>query len=186
MPCSSHGSKISRSSRPASIGVQLPGDPVFVHLPVFPEGISVLDLRARARKTTASHIPSAAHLGAQAGKSFLREPLGLTTQYGSIAVDENGRFYPVPEKVRGAFTELSHDLLMLQAEGSYEKARLMAEQYGSVSPQLGAALASLSDIPVDIDPVFPLAGLTDLDLDLKRPRRVRAEIEDRLLCICVP
>ena len=77
---------------------------------------------------------------------------------GAIAVDENGRFFPVPEKFRDAFVDLTHDLLMLQAEGSYEKAQAMVDQYGAVTPELAAALAGLSDIPVDIDPVFPFEG----------------------------
>ncbi len=78
---------------------------------------------------------------------------------GAIKVDDDGRFYPVPENFRQAFSELSHELLMLQAEGSYEAAQVMVDQYGAVTPELGAALAGLSDIPVDIDPVYPLVGL---------------------------
>ena len=48
---------------------------------------------------------------------------------------------------------------MLQAEGSYEKAQAMVDRYGAVTPNLATTLARLSDIPVDIDPVFPLKGL---------------------------
>jgi len=77
---------------------------------------------------------------------------------GAIAVDDAGRFFPVPDKFRAAFTDLSHDLLMLQAEGSYEKAQAMVNRFGAVTPELMAALATLSDIPVDVDPVFPLEG----------------------------
>ncbi len=78
---------------------------------------------------------------------------------GAMTVDDNGRFAPVPENFRAAFTDLSHELLILQAEGSYEKALAMVERYGSVTPEMAAALATLSDIPVDIDPVYPLEGL---------------------------
>ena len=77
---------------------------------------------------------------------------------GAIAVDENGRFYPRPEKFRDAFVDLTHDLLMLQAEGSYIKAQAMVDQYGVVTPELAAALERLTGIPVDIDPVFPLTA----------------------------
>jgi hypothetical protein len=78
---------------------------------------------------------------------------------GASAGDDSGRFYPIPEKFREAFSDLSHELLMLQAEGSYEKAQAMVDQFGAVTPEMAAALATLSDIPVDVDPVFPLEGL---------------------------
>ncbi len=78
---------------------------------------------------------------------------------GAIAVDDSGRFYPIPEKFREAFNDLSHDLLMLQAEGSYEKAQALVDQFGAVTPEMAKALATLGDIPVDVDPVFPLEGL---------------------------
>jgi hypothetical protein len=32
-------------------------------------------------------------------------------------------------------------------------------RYGTVHPAMQAALGRLTDIPVDIDPVYPLAGL---------------------------
>lgn len=48
----------------------------------------------------------------------------------------------------------------LIAEGSYQKAQAMVDQYGSVTPELASALAGLADIPVDIDPVSPLEGLS--------------------------
>jgi hypothetical protein len=35
----------------------------------------------------------------------------------------------------------------------------MVERYGSVHPAMAEAIASLTDLPVDVDPIFPLEGL---------------------------
>jgi hypothetical protein len=48
---------------------------------------------------------------------------------------------------------------MVQALGSYEGAQAMVEEFGQVPPAMGEVLAGLGDIPVDIDPVYPLEGL---------------------------
>ncbi len=78
---------------------------------------------------------------------------------GAIVVDEQGRFRPVPESFPPALTELAHELLMIQALGSYAGAEELVKKYGPVQPAMAAALASLTSIPVDVDPVFPLGGL---------------------------
>jgi hypothetical protein len=48
---------------------------------------------------------------------------------------------------------------MIQARGDYQGAQRLVERYGTVHPAMQAVLDELGDIPVDIDPVFPLAGL---------------------------
>ncbi len=73
---------------------------------------------------------------------------------GAIEVTPEGRFQPVPDRFREAFRDLAHDILMLQAEGSYAKAAEMVQTYGDVPPAMEAILGSLGDIPVDVDPVF--------------------------------
>ena len=49
--------------------------------------------------------------------------------------------------------------LMLQALGDYEGAVEMVERYGAVHPAMASAIESLTDLPVDIDPSYPLEGL---------------------------
>jgi hypothetical protein len=73
---------------------------------------------------------------------------------GALAIDSDGRYYPVLEKYAGALKSLAHDLLMIEAEGSYAKAREMVDRYGKVTPEMAKLIASLSDVPVDVDPVF--------------------------------
>jgi uncharacterized protein YjbJ (UPF0337 family) len=64
----------------------------------------------------------------------------------------------VPERIKEAVRKLTHDILTLQAEGSYEKAKAMLEKYGVIRPEMQKALDRLKDVPVDIEPSFPLAA----------------------------
>jgi hypothetical protein len=47
--------------------------------------------------------------------------------------------------------------LTLEAEGSYETAKAMLDKYAVISPSMQGALDRLKNVPVDIEPVFPLA-----------------------------
>jgi len=77
---------------------------------------------------------------------------------GTIKADErNGTFSIDSGKVKEAVRNLTHDIMTIQAEGSYEKAKRMLDQYGVVRPAMRKALDRLSDVPVDIEPFFPLA-----------------------------
>ena len=58
----------------------------------------------------------------------------------------------MPEAVKS----LAHDLLMIEALGDYEGARAFVEKYGEMDAEMKAALESLSDIPTDIRPSFPI------------------------------
>ena len=49
------------------------------------------------------------------------------------------------------------DLLTLEAEGSYEKAKAILDKYALIRPPMKQALDRLTDVPVDIEPLFPLA-----------------------------
>ena len=55
---------------------------------------------------------------------------------------------------------LVHDLVMLQHEGDVTKAEAFLAKYGVMSKPMEAALAKLEGIPVDIRPVYPVAGET--------------------------
>jgi hypothetical protein len=79
---------------------------------------------------------------------------------GAFEITEDARFRPVPERFHGAFRDLAHDLLMVQALGDYEGARRMYERYGTVPEAMLAVIDNLVDIPVDVDPVYPLQGLS--------------------------
>ena len=77
---------------------------------------------------------------------------------GGIKVDEaTGTFSIDRSRIKEAVRKLTHDILTLQAEGSYEKAKAMLDKYGVIRPPMQKALDNLSDVPVDIEPKFTLA-----------------------------
>ena len=78
---------------------------------------------------------------------------------GAVEITDAGRFRPVAGVFEETFTALAHELLMIQALGDYDAASAMVERYGNVPPKMASAIESLSDLPVDVDPSYPLEGL---------------------------
>jgi hypothetical protein len=77
---------------------------------------------------------------------------------GAIRMDEAaGTFSIEPTKIKDAVHKLTNDILTLQAEGSYDKAKAMLDRYGVIRPVMQKALDRLGDVPVDIEPSFTLA-----------------------------
>jgi hypothetical protein len=77
---------------------------------------------------------------------------------GAVKYDESsGAFSVDHEKFKAGVTKLTHDLLTVEAEGSYEKAKSMLDKYAVIRPPMRSALDKLKSVPVDIEPVFPLA-----------------------------
>ena len=103
-------------------------------------------------RTTRFGVAEAHGLGMVLQTNFLIEK-------GAVEITDDGRFRPVPELFQSAFEELAHELLMIQALGDYGAAIEMVERYGTVHPAMAVALEGLADLPVDIDPVYPLQGL---------------------------
>ena len=84
---------------------------------------------------------------------------------GAISQDKHGKFSINMAKVKPAVVKLTHELLTLQAEGSYDKAKAMLDKYGVVRPEMQKALDTLKDVPVDIEPVFPVEEAQKLSPD---------------------
>jgi hypothetical protein len=59
-----------------------------------------------------------------------------------------------------AITSLTRDIMTLQAEGSYGKAKELITTLGVVRPQVQAVLDRLTSVPVDIEPRFTSASVT--------------------------
>ena len=75
---------------------------------------------------------------------------------GAVHENPDGTFSLDQAKFKAAMTSLTHDIMTLQAEGSYAKARqLMA--LGVVRPQIQKVLDRLTNVPVDIEPIFTTA-----------------------------
>ena len=80
------------------------------------------------------------------------------TDEGAIKYDAaKGTFSVDQSKIKDAVTKLTHDLLTLEAEGSYDKAKAMLDKLAVIRPEMKQALDKLEDVPVDIEPVFPMA-----------------------------
>ena len=80
------------------------------------------------------------------------------TDEGAIKFDEaTGTFSVDDSRIKEAVRKLTHDLLTLEAEGSYTKAKEILDKYAVIRPPMKQALDKLTNVPVDIAPVFPLA-----------------------------
>jgi hypothetical protein len=80
------------------------------------------------------------------------------TDEGAIKFnDKTGTFSVDEAKVRDAVRKLTHELLTIEAEGSYDKAKAILEKYAVIRPPMKSALDRLKVVPVDIEPIFPMA-----------------------------
>jgi hypothetical protein len=80
------------------------------------------------------------------------------TDEGAIKFDEvTGTFSVDDSRIKEAVRKLTHDLLTLEAEGSYTKAKDILDKYAVIRPPMKQALDKMTNVPVDIAPVFPLA-----------------------------
>jgi hypothetical protein len=81
---------------------------------------------------------------------------------GGIQYNETiGTFKVNVEKMKDAVKKLTGEIMTIQAEGSYEKAKALLDRFASIRPPMQRTIEKLSSIPVDINPQFPLAGDTD-------------------------
>jgi hypothetical protein len=76
---------------------------------------------------------------------------------GGFKVNADGTFAVDTAKIRDAVTALTGEIMTLQAEGSYAKAKAMIDTLGVIRPQTKALLDKLTSVPVDIEPRFVTA-----------------------------
>ena len=77
---------------------------------------------------------------------------------GAIRFNEaKGTFSIDNATIKDAVRKLTHDLLTLEAEGSYDNAKAILDKFAVIRPPMQQAMDRLKDVPVDIEPVFPLA-----------------------------
>ncbi len=77
---------------------------------------------------------------------------------GGIKINErNGTFSIDHARIKDAVRKLSNEILTIQAEGSYDKAKVLLEKYAVMRPAMKNALDRLQSVPTDIEPIFPLA-----------------------------
>jgi Peptidase family M49 len=69
---------------------------------------------------------------------------------GTVGVDTS--------KIKDAVRKLANEILTIEAEGSYDKAKALLDKYALIRPEMQKALDKLSEVPVDIEPNFVLAN----------------------------
>jgi len=80
--------------------------------------------------------------------------LNFLLEKGAFYMDENGRYGVDFDKVSGAVEELANKIMVIQAEGDKESAKLLFDTYGKKTESLDQTLKKLIDLPTDIFPQF--------------------------------
>jgi hypothetical protein len=88
---------------------------------------------------------------------------GMTLQFnylmdaGAFEYDAaSGTFRVNFGKVKDAIQRLTGDIMTIQAEGSYEKAKALLDKYVMIRSEMKATIDRMTEIPTDIAPIFPL------------------------------
>jgi hypothetical protein len=76
---------------------------------------------------------------------------------GAVTVRPDGTFAVNPAKIKDGVTGLTREIMTIQAEGSYAKAKALGDRLGVVRPPVQKALDRLTAVPVDIEPRFSTA-----------------------------
>jgi hypothetical protein len=77
---------------------------------------------------------------------------------GAFVVARDGTFAVNAAKIKAAVAALAGEIMTLQSEGSYAKARGLIEKLAVVRPEVMRVLDKLTDVPVDIQPIFTTAA----------------------------
>jgi hypothetical protein len=83
--------------------------------------------------------------------------LNYLLDHGAVAVNSDGTFSIVAEKIRDAVVSLTGEFMTIQATGDYTAAKAMLDTMGVVRPEVQRVLDRLSGVPVDIEPNFVTA-----------------------------
>jgi hypothetical protein len=77
---------------------------------------------------------------------------------GAFRVRQDGTFTVENARIGDAVTALTREIMTLQAEGNYAKAKDLIDRLGNVRPEVQKVLDRLSGVPVDIEPKFTTAA----------------------------
>lgn len=83
--------------------------------------------------------------------------LNYLMDQGGFVVRPDGTFGVDRAKITEGVAALTREIMTIQAEGSYEKAKALAERLAVVRPPVKSALDKLTGVPVDIEPRFTTA-----------------------------
>jgi hypothetical protein len=80
--------------------------------------------------------------------------LNYLLDYGAFKTAPDGTFAVNPAKIMEGVVALTREIMTLEAEGNYAKAKEMLTRLAVVRPEIQRVLAKLQGIPVDIEPKF--------------------------------
>jgi hypothetical protein len=83
----------------------------------------------------------------------------LLERAGLVHDRSSGRYLVDHERLQEGIQELARMVLLLQARGDYSEAKNFLDTYGVLTPPLEEALARQADLPVDIEPLFPIEAI---------------------------
>jgi len=83
--------------------------------------------------------------------------LNYLLDFGAIRFNTDGIISLDVEKMQAGVQALTRDIMQLQAEGSYAKAKDLIDRLGIIRPEVQKVLDRLEHIPVDIEPIFTTA-----------------------------
>jgi len=91
------------------------------------------------------------------GKGIAIQLNYLLDQRG-FEVNADGTFKVNRDRVKEGVMGLTRDIMTIQAEGDYAKAKALGDRLGVVRPPVQKALDKLMEVPVDIEPRFTTAA----------------------------
>jgi hypothetical protein len=83
--------------------------------------------------------------------------LNYLVDHGAFTIKPDGTFAVDPAKIKEGVIGLTHDIMTIQAEGDYAKAKALGDRLGVVRPDVQRMLDRLAAVPVDIEPQFTTA-----------------------------
>ena len=84
--------------------------------------------------------------------------LNFLIDQGGFRVKPDGTFTVDADRAKEGVMALTRDIMTIQAEGDYAKAKALGDRLGVVRPPIQAALDKLAAVPVDIEPRFVTAA----------------------------
>jgi hypothetical protein len=83
--------------------------------------------------------------------------LNSLLDFGGVTVRPDGTFAVDHDKIKDGVTALTREIMTIEAEGDYAKAKSLGDRLGVVRPPVERALAKLTNVPVDIEPRYTTA-----------------------------
>jgi hypothetical protein len=82
--------------------------------------------------------------------------LNFHRETGAFVYDEEtGKFRVDMDKIKDSVKAMAQEILILEGDGDYSKVEEFISRYGNIDEVIQKTINRLTDIPVDIEPIFP-------------------------------